>query len=249
MYHSSILPTLCQYAIVQGMEENNPPLAQVPVSESKNPSFISRRFKLITVMLATALIASGATYAILNLQNKPPTQPQPITTQPSSPTSNPDQTVNWKTYKNNAYGFEFKHPPDWSMKAFNDDTYFIFGPSEAVENATSLQLNHGWNTGLSIDIYKNPHKIEDLEREGIDETDNPNSPKPLNKYSYEKINLGGLSANKRVSLSEEEYILFPHTYITLNANDHGWSVMFPNTDYEGNHYKGYDQILSTFKFN
>jgi len=40
----------------------------------------------------------------------------------------------------------------------------------------------------------------------------------------------------------------PFAHINFNSKEHGWSVGYPTTGYEGSHDPVYDQILSTFRF-
>ncbi len=71
---------------------------------------------IIVVIAVLALLGGGAVYykskisSTTDISNsdstKPTTVPSPIVSQ--------DKTAGWKTYRNDQYGFELKHPADWA---------------------------------------------------------------------------------------------------------------------------------------
>lgn len=64
---------------------------------------------IIILIIAAALIAGGAVYYIAKQKSSAPApQAQPQANQQATTT---DETANWKTYKNDQYGFGFKYPP------------------------------------------------------------------------------------------------------------------------------------------
>lgn len=173
------------------------------------------------------------------------TKPQPTKTQQSTQvTPSPEPIANWKTYANTEKNFSLQYPSDWSVKIFNESS-FILGNKADLELLTAEMLNHGWPGGMSIDISKTEYPSAELQKEGIEK--NPWE-ENLNHYQFSKTTMGGKMANKQISLSQEDYIQFPYTSIGLNFKGHGWTVMFPNINYKGDHDKIYDQILSTFRF-
>ena len=64
-------------------------------------------------ILIVALIGSGAYY--LGNKKAPLPSPSPVSVQPSSTSSSSDETLNWKTYKNDKYGIEFQYPDSWML--------------------------------------------------------------------------------------------------------------------------------------
>jgi len=73
---------------------------------------------------------------------EPVTSPIDISSEPvSTPTPTVDETANWKTYRNEEYGFEFEYPGDWTLQEIsNPDLPYIV-------HKIILQ-------GISVEIYK-----------------------------------------------------------------------------------------------
>jgi len=73
---------------------------------------------LAIIIFAVAILIAINTDLVKRIKKEPTptpiTSPSPTTQQPS-PT--PDETANWKTYKNQVYGFEIKIPPTWHILA------------------------------------------------------------------------------------------------------------------------------------
>lgn len=95
-----------------------------PEATPETPVQLSKKnFLKITVLLtAILLITAGVFYAGVQISRKQtpvvlPTAPPPnIKPTETYPTSIPDKTANWLTYKNEKYGFEFKYPPELILK-------------------------------------------------------------------------------------------------------------------------------------
>ena len=77
--------------------------------------------------------------------------PTPTTAVIGSPTPTPDVTVGWLTYKNYAYGYTFKYPPDWTVTDTGNlepkvPSYITVNPSSVATPSTSLIITIGSST-------------------------------------------------------------------------------------------------------
>ncbi len=129
------------------MENQNPPINPTPpiqnqpiqdsnISQSQavqpapsTPSefFLSNKIILLVIAVLVLILAGGGTYLALNSKSKLPpivskeypiSTPSPTLTSVSTPA--PDETANWKTYKNEKIGFQFDYPLKYS-KLRNED--------------------------------------------------------------------------------------------------------------------------------
>ena len=86
----------------------------------------------------------------------------------STPT--PDQTENWKTYKNEQYRYEFKYPSDWEIWSVNGSIDFPPGtpipPPNKAQNlliGQSTRNQDGIQTKqaqISLNVYENKAELE-----------------------------------------------------------------------------------------
>jgi len=106
----------------------------LPPKPELTPSFSSPTPKFSPPLIATFvlfLVLVGAiSFFLGKFLSQPKSSPHPISQvspspSPSTPTPTPDPTANWKTYKNEKYGFEFRYPQNLS--------YISLGPNSAQE--------------------------------------------------------------------------------------------------------------------
>lgn len=121
----------------------------------------------ISLVVITLLAWTGWWY-LVNQQNLPITDTKVIETLPSVPpditkpktltpqelTPTPvDKTVNWKTYRNEKYGFEFKYPDEFFLDEFppQEDSREDILPKE-IYIASPLKILAGWEATPYYDV-------------------------------------------------------------------------------------------------
>ncbi len=80
------------------------------MNNQSNPLFFHRWIPTVIGVIIVVLIGGGViAYNYL-------WTPQPVELPTAGEKKEPDQTVGWKTYKNEEYGYEMKYPKNWSAK-------------------------------------------------------------------------------------------------------------------------------------
>ena len=154
-------------------------------------------------------------------------------------------TLTWKTYRNDEYGFEMKYPIGWEsiIKQGVPDT---FGKSlirfEFWEEGKNI-----WPANIRISIYSAPDNL-DLSRWIIDHA--PTDPTGQNKLVKEKSDTtldavvakiargSNFDSNERLIIAQKDGFIFMVGFDEENPND-------PDLV---KHSKIYSDILATFKF-
>ena len=94
---------------------------------------------VIILIIVGVLVLAGGVWYWQNQKEKEGPKPGEITT---------DETANWKTYRNEEHGLEFKYPEDWNEPTIKEGDpyykgeYFFVGISDPWNLQTSLPERH-----------------------------------------------------------------------------------------------------------
>jgi hypothetical protein len=171
--------------------------------------------------------------------------------------------TDWKTYRNEEYGFEFQHPSKWQFKTLilpdGEETEFWIVLNE--DSPGSLETYYhpwkdlAWSTkGFQIIVTKpfDEKRYFGKSRNICGEC--------VFRFFREPIQFAGTKASKTTaqfvggtpefyeSLNMDGNKIQPYTYIVLNYREKGWVLSYSHSDLKGNYDYFFDQILSTFKF-
>ena len=96
------------------MEQQN----KQPIQEkTESKSSIKTNWKYLAIVIVFAVIVAAAILLSKTMQPAP-VEPSSIVqrTLPPSPQSQPLDTANWQTYRNEEFGFEVKYPSEWTVR-------------------------------------------------------------------------------------------------------------------------------------
>ena len=212
-------------------------------------------FANIAIIVLVIVLAGVAGYFTLNKQAKITAEPQPTTSQ--VPTVSTDQITNFKTYRNDKYGFEVSYPSDYKTYSVNtegvlhpDSILFslISIPSRGPTGAHILiplplndELAHSNPNAQSLDDYKKNYTTNDGRNVVIDDQKEMlvNGIKALRQV-YSDANPIGDFNNAYHNL---RYVFFNEKQFIIIDGGVGGGVYSASND------KVLDQVASTFKFN
>lgn len=239
---------------IQENQINQPDLPRTPVTVEKkkvNP------LTIVILLIAILLVGVGGVYAGMQISKKQ--TPTPLVSQPtvtptafvqptifvqstimptsSVPTVTPNETVNWKTYKNEKYRFEIKYPVTWLVNLIDNTVRFQtfpepspgYGGFPGGTNDIQVSLSVKDNSGnLTLEKYFAQQSSGRLIK---------------NKQSTVLGNISGIMA----TYDGEVNAGMPEIYSIID-NSLIEGTVYSGSDVKEKAISTFDQILSTFKF-
>jgi hypothetical protein len=194
----------------------------------------SNVLKVLILIVVFLLVGIGGVYAGMQISKKQtqiPLTPQTTEAPIISPTLVPDETANWKTYRNDKYRFEFKFPDDWSA-------------TDNKAQSPDYEADHGLLKGADFFVGINPTLIQTIE-EIIEQT---KKYQPNAEISNLKIK-GFDAVMVSIPPAQEMGQYWPSKTIYFEKEENIFSITSEAYGDKRDFYlKILDQILSTFKF-
>ena len=106
--------------------------------------------KYLIILLVVVIAIGVGVFFISTKQTSPAHQatptPSPISPAPVSLTV--DETANWKTYRNDKYGFEFKYPEKYSSHPSDSDTVLLLKSDKDAQTWDIRISWYVWDSGV-----------------------------------------------------------------------------------------------------
>lgn len=193
-------------------------------------------WKYIVIFLVFALLIGGGVLWWIKSQ-EPSFTPLPEITKPE----------NWKTYRNEEYGFEIKFPEDWAITTKRETGYFSHITlriefQSPQDKDLLVYINVRENPELTMEEYfkKLKAKIDQELEIGLQEEYlfpfvgyEPKETSVHNGQTFYKFIMPGVIAEQSTLFSYGNYIFDISTYLSKSMQDNLYI---------------YNQMLSTFKF-
>ncbi len=144
-------------------------------------------------------------------QARPEPTPRPTTAPTVQPSSDP--TANWKTYRNDKYGFEIKYPTGWLSRKFKSNPGQLFG--------IVFYEKEGEEKSVDIQAYPLKEPIENFIKRAKEIT----SVKKLSIQGYPAVLLGPEGAQGgvlQIFKNDRVFMIGTH-YTAVNI----WMQMYP----------------------
>lgn len=196
--------------------------------EPKHSSFLTNKLFLITLAIGVIFtIVYAGIYLYLGSQLDKISKPSPTPLPSETSVKEGDPTANWKTYRNEKYGFETKYHPESN-------------PSEKVGNETVGQFTYLLLIRFGINPIKFPgYELRINKQQTLDDYRSELIGHITDKIDSEEEIL--LNGNKWTKIKYGVFVTTDYVPSTTAITNHaGYSYAITSSDI--------DQILSTFKF-
>ncbi len=240
----------------------------MPKEEEKQRGFSAIIVAVIAGLIVAGIVA-GYQYIWLPRQQelspqKLPLAEEKVTSTPQTPTPIPkDETADWKTYKNEEYGFEVKYPKDWEVV---EDSSILFFDNPLYAKEYKLLEGPGFSYKYKdyawIDIGRYPEGVRTSAGTVTKDT-------KIKDFVYKLYSKDHFVSVEETAIGDQEAFIFGYkptwggdeTILKSGENDYFQAYFKQNNDiiiismWSGLEYMGYkklvtafNQILSTFNF-
>lgn len=201
----------------------------------------NRGFVAVLIIGITAIIIAGVVAYALMQKSKTPSSAK---SEKISGLEQSSATADWKTYRNEKYGFEIKYPRNWYFEPHLSNGYFdITDYKVGLGNIAPAD-----RTGVRINIYPNaPYKNAEEWFSADQRTVTAN----IKLYSnLEKVILGGKTAIKARTAYHNSSSASEGGEIRAINNGTGYSLGYnrPKSQTKHESLKDLDLIVNSFKF-
>ncbi len=220
---------------------------------AKNKLMPAQIILMVIILVSFATIISVMGYSLL-LKKYPPVVVQPTVT----PTNTPEpDTSDWKTYKNEKYGFEIKYPSEkWKECTVNNelskgDTLFLLTrTNQECYPAAESDLSDLISISSRTDIYNEYNNYEALKNaleQALNNGDKAFEVGGISYYSVEDIKENVFGGLKSLTVENADLAYgIPSTERYVFYDNKLFDISSLVTDKKFN--KEIEQIVSTFRF-
>lgn len=215
------------------IEHNFPPINKPPASAPIQKSAPKKHTNLVLLTILMILVGILAVGCFM-YQSWTPIGPMPSgffdyleKNQENQNLTTVDEFANWKTYRNEKYGFEFKYPKELTP-TYTDDSGIVLNSNEKIKYVTEHPATE-YSPNFVINAEENPNNFSVREF-----FDGNHGPELFDEYGRDKeIEINGYKA-----------------YLTNPIRSDGEFIVIPAKGYFITIYgvSADEQILSTFKF-